>query len=265
VLTALNASTTYYYRVKAVNAQGSSDWSATSAGVSTSAALGAISTSGTLSAFTATYPAASAEQSFSVSGSNLSGSLLVTAPAGFEISLTSGSGFGATATISASGTLASTTVYVRLAASSNAASYSDNVAVSGGDAATQTVAVSGTVSQASQTITFGALATKNATDAAFALTGTVDSGLSITYTSSNTSVATVAGNTVTLVGAGSTTITASQAGNTNYAAATSVTQTLTVNKVAQTISGVASTALFALFAVMCDPDREATDQGYQGN
>ena len=242
VLTALNASTTYYYRVKAVNAQGSSDWSATSAGVSTSAALGAISTSGTLSAFTATYPAASAEQSFSVSGSNLSGSLLVTAPAGFEISLTSGSGFGATATISASGTLASTTVYVRLAASSNAASYSDNVAVSGGDAATQTVAVSGTVSQASQTITFGALATKNATDAAFALTGTVDSGLSITYTSSNTSVATVAGNTVTLVGAGSTTITASQAGNTNYAAATSVTQTLTVNKVAQTISGVASTA-----------------------
>jgi|GEM_PF-2482868 len=241
VLTALNASTTYYYRVKAVNAQGSSDWSATSAGVSTSAALGVISTSGTLSAFTSTYPAASAEQSFTVSGSNLSGSLTVTAPAGFEVSLTSGSGFGSTATISASGTLASTTVYVRLPASATAGSYSGNVAVSGGDAATQNIAASGTVSQASQTITFGALATKNATDAAFALTATASSNLTVSYSSSNASVATVAGNTVTLVGAGSTTITASQAGNTNYAAATSVPQTLTVNKVAQTISGVTST------------------------
>jgi hypothetical protein len=243
VLTALNASTTYFYRVKAVNAQGSSDWSATSAGVSTPAALGAITTSGTLSAFTATYPAASAEQSFSVSGTDLTGSLTVTAPAGFEVSLTSGSGFGATAMISASGTLANTTVYVRLPSSATVGSYSGNVAVSGGDAATQNIAASGTVSQASQTITFGALATKNATDEAFALTATASSNLTVSYASSNTSVAIVAVNgTVTLVGAGSTTITASQAGNTNYAAATSVTQTLTVNKVSQTISGVNSTA-----------------------
>jgi hypothetical protein len=240
-ITGLTNGQTYNVQIRAVNSVGSGTATASTSGTPT-VPSGALSTSGTLSAFSATYPAASAEQSFSVSGTGLTGSLTVSVPSGFEVSLTSGSGFGATATISASGTLASTAVYVRLAASSNAASYTGNITIFGGSAPTQNIAASGTVSQASQTITFGALATKNATDAAFALTGTVDSGLSITYTSSNTSVATVAGNTVTLVGAGSTTITASQAGNTNYAAATSVTQTLTVNKVAQTISGVNSTA-----------------------
>ena len=240
-ITSLSSSTTYYYRVKSVNTTGSSAYSSTSAGIATSAASGTISTSGTLSAFTATYPSASAEQSFSVSGTGLTGSLTVTPPAGFEVSLTSGSAYGASATISANGTLASTTVYVRLPASATPGSYSGNVAVSGGSAATQNVAASGTVSQASQTITFGALDTKNATDADFALAATASSNLTVSYASSNTSVATVAGNTVTLVGGGSTTITASQAGNTNYAAAASVTQTLTVNKVAQTISGVTST------------------------
>ena len=240
-ITSLSSSTTYYYRVKSVNTTGSSAYSSTSAGIATSAASGTISTSGTLSAFTATYPSASAEQSFSVSGTGLTGSLTVTPPAGFEVSLTSGSAYGASATISANGTLASTTVYVRLPASATPGSYSGNVAISGGSATTQNVAASGTVSQASQTITFGALDTKNATDADFALAATASSNLTVSYASSNTSVATVAGNTVTLVGGGSTTITASQAGNTNYAAAASVTQTLTVNKVAQTISGVTST------------------------
>ena len=42
-------------------------------------------------------------------------------------------------------------------------------------------------------------------------------------------MATVSGNTVTIVGIGQTTITASQSGNGNYAAATDVPQTLTVN------------------------------------
>ncbi|MCA6402768.1 MAG: VCBS repeat-containing protein, partial [Cytophagales bacterium] len=79
-----------------------------------------------------------------------------------------------------------------------------------------------------QTITFPALSNKTFGDAPFTLSATASSSLTVSYASSNTSVATVSGNTVTIVGAGTTTITASQAGNTNFAAATSVPQTLTV-------------------------------------
>jgi methionine-rich copper-binding protein CopC len=93
-----------------------------------------------------------------------------------------------------------------------------------------------TVSKATQSISFTALAPKTFGDASFALTATASSDLAITYTSSNTSVATVAGNTITIAGAGATTITASQPGNGNYNAALPAAQTLTVAKATQTIS-----------------------------
>jgi len=91
-------------------------------------------------------------------------------------------------------------------------------------------------SKSNQTITFGALSPKTYGDSSFALTGSASSGLSLSYSSSNTGVATVSGSVVTIVGAGSTTITASQVGNSSYNAATSVSQTLTVNKANQTIT-----------------------------
>lgn len=82
------------------------------------------------------------------------------------------------------------------------------------------------------------MASKVYGDAAFALTATASSGLTVSYSSSNTAVATVSGNTVTILGAGSTTITASQAGDANYAAATTADQTLTVAVKNLTITGV---------------------------
>ncbi|WP_219928742.1 YDG domain-containing protein [Flavobacterium pallidum] len=85
-----------------------------------------------------------------------------------------------------------------------------------------------TITQATQSITFGTLANKTTADAPFALTGTASSGLTVAYSSSNPAVATVSGSTVTITGAGTTTITATQAGNANYSAATPVPQTLTV-------------------------------------
>jgi hypothetical protein len=93
-----------------------------------------------------------------------------------------------------------------------------------------------TVNQASQTITFAALAAKTFGDAPFPLSATASSSLTVSFASSNTSVATVSGSTVTIVGAGTTTITASQAGNANFAAATAVPQLLTINKASQTIT-----------------------------
>ena len=91
-------------------------------------------------------------------------------------------------------------------------------------------------SMINQSITFNALTSKTYGDSSFSLTGSASSGLPLSYSSSNTSVATVSGSVVTVVGVGSTTITASQIGNSSYNAATSVSQTLTVNKAAQTIT-----------------------------
>jgi uncharacterized repeat protein (TIGR03803 family) len=92
-----------------------------------------------------------------------------------------------------------------------------------------------------QTITFNTLPDKLVNDAAFTLSATSSAALPVSYTSSNTAVATVSGNTVTIVGAGVTTITASQPGDASYHAATSVSQTLTVNKIDQTITFAAIT------------------------
>ncbi len=103
--------------------------------------------------------------------------------------------------------------------------------------ATQTL----TVAKSNQTISFNELPSKAFGDAAFTISATSSAGLPVTFASSNTAIATVSGNTVTIVGAGTTTITASQAGDANYNAAPDVTQTLTVNKVSQTITFAAIT------------------------
>ena len=109
-----------------------------------------INVTGSLSAVSTTYGTASSATSFSVSGSALTADILVTPPSGFEVSQTSGgaSGYAATQTVSQSGgTVNSTTIYVRLAATTTAASYSGNAVLSSSGATPQNVAtVSSTVS-----------------------------------------------------------------------------------------------------------------------
>jgi hypothetical protein len=84
----------------------------------------------------------------------LTGNLTVTPPAGFETSLTEGSGYGSSTTITASGTLASTTVFVRLAATTTPGSYSGNISIAGGGATTQSIAIpNSTVTAKALTVT----------------------------------------------------------------------------------------------------------------
>lgn len=87
---------------------------------------------------------ASSEQSYTLSGYNLTANITVTAPADFEVSLSSGSGFAGGLTVNHSGgTVAPTTIYVRYTPVSLGASGNiTNVA----GAASQNVAVNGTVS-----------------------------------------------------------------------------------------------------------------------
>ncbi len=88
-----------------------------------------------------------------------------------------------------------------------------------------------------QTITFGPLPVKTYGDPDF-LPGATSSNntLPITYTSDNTGVATIINSQIHITGAGTTNITASQDGNDSYAAATPVTQLLTVNKAPLTLT-----------------------------
>jgi gliding motility-associated-like protein len=115
----------------------------------------AIVTAGTLSAVSTTFGTASGNTSFTVSGTGLSAGITATAPAGFEISTTAGGGFGSSVTVpQTSGVVGTTTLYVRLASTTAAGTYSGNVALSTTGATPVNVAtISSTVNKATLTIT----------------------------------------------------------------------------------------------------------------
>lgn len=115
-----------------------------------------ISFTGTLSALSTTYGTPSSETSFDVSGADMTAGILVTPPSGYEVSLTSGSGFVATMTVGAAGMITSTPVYVRLKADASVAGspYSGNIVLSSAGASPVNVpTVASTVSTAALTIT----------------------------------------------------------------------------------------------------------------
>ena len=123
-----------------------------------------ITTTGTLSAFTTPLGTPSAEQSYTVSGSNLTDALVITAPADFQVSTTSGSFSSNTLSLTpTSGTVATTTIYVRLNPSS-ATTYSGNITNASTGATTVNVAVSGS---SVPTITTGTLSAFSAAVGAY--------------------------------------------------------------------------------------------------
>ena len=78
-----------------------------------------VATGSLLAPLTTTYGTPSGENSFTVAGTTLTAGVTVTPPAGFELSTTSGSGYagsGVAITVGSGPTVATTTVYVRLAA-----------------------------------------------------------------------------------------------------------------------------------------------------
>jgi len=86
-----------------------------------------------------------------------------------------------------------------------------------------------TITANAQTITFPSLPTSVVYGAGpYTLSATASSGLTVTYTF--TGPATLTGSTLAITGAGTVTVTASQTGNNIYAAATPITQTITVAK-----------------------------------
>ena len=116
-------------------------------------------------------------ESFSVSGVGLTGNLTVTAPDNFEVCKTSDGTYTSSVTLTpTSGTVSSTTIYVRLVEDLDINNYGpSNVSVSGGSAATVNVSVSGVVSPSCHTPTIsanpsGATYNMNATATALSVT-----------------------------------------------------------------------------------------------
>jgi len=84
----------------------------------------------------------SPEQSYTVSGSNLTDDITITAPSDFEISLTSGSDFGSSLTLTGD-SVAETTIFVRCNRATEGTSHS-NITITSDGIATQNIAVSAT-------------------------------------------------------------------------------------------------------------------------
>jgi hypothetical protein len=117
-----------------------------------------LSTTGSLSAVNTVYGIASTNPtSFTLSGANLAEGITVAPPAGFEVSAGNTNGFagqGNSIIVGSAGTVASTTIFVRLAADTDVGNYSGNIVCSSVGASNASVAtVASTVSAKPLTVT----------------------------------------------------------------------------------------------------------------
>ena len=104
----------------------------------------------TLSAFSSCSGSASSIQNFTVAGTNMLAGITITPPVGFEVSTSStfASSVGTSSSalvVGAAGTIASTTIYVRLQSTASTGSPSGNISLASTSATTKNVAVTGTV------------------------------------------------------------------------------------------------------------------------
>jgi hypothetical protein len=110
----------------------------------TNASSPLLTETGTLTAFgNQLVGGSSAEQTYTIAGSNLTGDIVITPPTGFQVSTTTGTGFGSSVTLTPSGgSVSTTTIYVRFTPPA-ALSYSGNITNATSGATTKNVAASG--------------------------------------------------------------------------------------------------------------------------
>ena len=121
-----------------------SDTSAETFSIGSSASPSLTLSKTSLSGFSTTAGTASASQSYTVTGTSLTANVVVTAPAGYEVSLDNVVFAGTRTLVPVNGNL-SAVVYVRLSASAQVGSSTLTITDVGGGVASQSVTVSGTV------------------------------------------------------------------------------------------------------------------------
>ena len=147
-----------------------------------------------------------------------------------QLSVSGGSGIGGVTYLTTTPTLCSVSVTGAVTASAGSGSCLVS-ATKNGDAnylAITSAPFAIALQPASQSVSFGALASRTYGDAPFAVTASASSALPVAFSASG--ACTVSGSTLSLVGAGSCTVTATQSGSANYAAASPASQTFTIAK-----------------------------------
>ena len=139
-----------------------------------------------ISAFETCQSLSSTSQNFTVSGENLTADISINAPSGYEVS-TDNSTFSPSLTLSqSSGTVAETTIYVRLTGASTG-DFNSNISITSPDATSVDIALTGTVYESP--VISGNSSIEYNTTATF--TATTTPSAPAPWSSSNTSVGTI--------------------------------------------------------------------------
>ena len=205
-----------------------------------------ITGAATATAFTTTYGTASANQSFSVSGANLTANLVATAATGFEVATSSGGTYGSSVSFVQSSGSASGTVYVRLAVTAAVSGYNSVNAVvlsSTGATSTNITTTSSGNSVSARVLTFTGSKTYdgNASATAAQLTfGNNLDGANLTMSGSVTLAGSAAGSQ-SISSFSGLSLGGSAAGNYTL---TGASGTVTVNAAPPSITGATTAAAF---------------------
>jgi hypothetical protein len=163
---------------------GATEQDVTVSGTVNSAAAPTISvTPSSLDLGTTVVGTAGSAQTYSVSGSNLTAGIVITAPAGVEVSSDGGTSYHSTVTLTpASGTVASTTINTRITSSAPQGAISGKITDTSTGATEQDVTVTGTVNNvATPTITVS----PSSLDLGSTVLGTAGSAKTYTVSGSN--------------------------------------------------------------------------------
>lgn len=164
LINGLTNGTSYDIQILAVNIAGDGTASTTTSATPTAPVTPTISVSGPLSALSTTYGSPSSTTSFIVSGATLSDDILITPPAGYEISKTSNTtGFASTQTLTQTGGIVnSTTIYARLAATTVVgASYNGDIVLSSAGVSPSATIATATSTVSTATLTISGLTGDN--------------------------------------------------------------------------------------------------------
>ena len=150
-----------------------------------------ITVAGTLSPLSTCFGSVSSSTSINVSGTNLTADITVNAPTGFEVSLSSATGYSSSVTLTQNnGSISSVPVYFRIATSASVGTLSGNITLTSTGASTVTIAINGTVNALPSAVTVSPATSTIVSPATVNLTasgGTISSAVSTTTIGTNNS------------------------------------------------------------------------------